>query len=224
MDTLALVVWSMALGTIFLFASARLAGLPPIPPVAGPRHRLPPQRFPAGAGAQRRAAAGARLPRPLHALQVLAGPLCVGLSNFWIHGWLRAAQRDRLMAWRCAPRLALPLLARWPVALPQRSSCRRRRRSTLLGSGLTLWLTVRGWLMGDRMALTMAAGCLLTLPAIAGCMPGDAPGAAGAGDACGPGVLRGLSNCLTGLVPAAARSPRGPGAARRLRARQPSTP
>jgi GGDEF domain-containing protein len=37
---------------------------------------------------------------------------------------------------------------------------------SLLGSSTMLWLTVRGWLMGDRMALAMAIGCLMTLPAI----------------------------------------------------------
>ena len=48
--------------------------------------------------------------RRLHYAQVLAGPVCVGLSNFWISGWLKAAQRDRLMSWGLrASSLLLPV-------------------------------------------------------------------------------------------------------------------
>ena len=34
----------------------------------------------------------------LEAAQVMAGPLCVGLSAFWVGGWLNARHRERLMA------------------------------------------------------------------------------------------------------------------------------
>jgi GGDEF domain-containing protein len=36
------------------------------------------------------------------------------------------------------------------------------------GSALTCWLTLRAWRTGDGLALVMATGCLLTLPALAG--------------------------------------------------------
>jgi GGDEF domain-containing protein len=171
MDALALVVWSMALGTIALFALVRL-GVAAHPArsracaigyhltvfllvlvLSGVLQELHP--LPA---------------RQLHVLQVLAGPLCVGVSNFWIQAGRRAAQRDRLMALGLrASALALPLLAVLAMwQLPHAQELPAAALLSLLGSGLTLWLTVRGWLMGDRLALTMAIGCALTLPAIAG--------------------------------------------------------
>ena len=105
----------------------------------------------------------------LEVLQVLAGPLCVGLSNFWIHGWLGAAHRDRFMA--AALRLsafALPVLGAATLALREEYRLPTAAALALAGSGLTCWLTFRAWFIGDRLALLMAAGCLLTLPAIAG--------------------------------------------------------
>lgn len=107
--------------------------------------------------------------RQLNYAQVLAGPVCVGLSNFWIRGWLKAAQRDRIMSWalRLAS-LALPLLGFACLALPAAQQLPMAAALSLVGSSLTMWLSVRAWLMGDRLAPVMAAGCLLTLPAIAG--------------------------------------------------------
>src|SRR5262245_260406 len=32
----------------------------------------------------------------LHAMQVLIGPLCVFVGDFWVRAWLAARQRDRL--------------------------------------------------------------------------------------------------------------------------------
>jgi GGDEF domain-containing protein len=60
------------------------------------------------------------------------------------------------------------LLGLLALLLPVEQQLPAAAAVSLLGGGLTLWLTLRGWLMGDRMALAMAAGCLLTLPAIAG--------------------------------------------------------
>lgn len=172
MDALALVVWSMALGTIAAVGGARLADVAARPSLSRLRalsyhssvfllvlvlSGVLPQAHPIS-------------PARLHALQVLAGPLCVGLSNFWIHGWLRAAQRDRLMALGLrVSALALPLAAvAVLLLLPRAQQLPAAAAISLLGGALTLWLTVRGWRMGDHMALAMALGCLLTLPAIAG--------------------------------------------------------
>src|SRR5690349_6023700 len=33
----------------------------------------------------------------LHAAQVLVGPMCVCLGNYWVRAWLGARHRDRLM-------------------------------------------------------------------------------------------------------------------------------
>lgn len=120
-------------------------------------------------------------PRWLHLLQVLAGPLCVALSNFWIHGWLGAGDRDRLMA--ATLRLsafALPPLGLAVLALPLHEQLPAAAALALAGLALTCWLTFRAWILGDRLALPMAAGCLLMLPALAGLhaialQPGDWP-------------------------------------------------
>lgn len=107
--------------------------------------------------------------RRLHNAQVLAGPVCVGLSNFWIRGWLNAVQRDRIMSGVLrASALVLPVAGLAFLALPHAQQVPAAAAASLLGNTLTLWLTVRAWLLGDRLAPVMAAGCLLTLPAIAG--------------------------------------------------------
>ena len=105
----------------------------------------------------------------LHVLQVLAGPVCVGLSNFWIQGWLAAGERDRVMATVLrASALALPAGGIAALALPIELQLPAAALLSLLGSALTFWLTIRAWTIGDRLALVMGAGCLLTLPAIGG--------------------------------------------------------
>jgi GGDEF domain-containing protein len=105
----------------------------------------------------------------LHVLQVLAGPVCVGLSNFWIQGWLAAGERDRMMAAVLrVSALALPAGGIAALALPPDLQLPAAALLSLLGSALTFWLTIRAWTTGDRLALVMGAGCLLTLPAIAG--------------------------------------------------------
>ncbi|RYZ06078.1 MAG: diguanylate cyclase [Comamonadaceae bacterium] len=171
MNALELVIWSMALGGIGAVTLARGVDLLARPAASRLRavsyhlsvfvlvlvlsgvlrHANPP-------GADR-----------LQVMQVLAGPLCVGLSNFWISGWLRASQRDRLMAAGLGgSALLLPVLAVLALWLPREQQLPAAAAISVLGGALTFWLTLRGWLMGDRMALVMATGCLLTLPAIAG--------------------------------------------------------
>lgn len=167
-----LTVWSMTLGTIAAMALARMAQFARRPTishlqgiayhgavfllvlilsgVAG--HLAPPIR-----------------PRPLQVAQVLAGPLCVGLSDLWIRGWLYAPQRDRLMA--SALQLAavlLPLGGLAALTVPGPLQLPVAAGLSVAGGSLTFWLTARAWLLGDRLAPLMSAGCLLTLPAIAG--------------------------------------------------------
>jgi GGDEF domain-containing protein len=171
MNPLTLMAWSMALGAIAAVTLARLADL-----LARPtRSRLRAVSYHFSVFMLVLVLSGvlARVHPPgaarLQVLQVLAGPLCVGLSNFWIHGWLHAAQRDHLMALGLrSSALLLPALGLLTLWLPHAQQLPAAAAVALLGGGLTLWLTVRGWLMGDRMALVMAVGCLFTLPAIAG--------------------------------------------------------
>lgn len=171
MTALELMIWSMALGAIAAVAVARFADLiarPSVSQLRGVSYHVTvfllvlvlsgvlQQLTSAGAGR-------------VHMLQVLAGPICVGLSNFWIRGWLGANQRDRLMSIGLrVSALLLPLVGVAALALPRTQQLPTAAGVALLGSTLTLWLTVRGWLMGDRLAAVMATGCLLTLPAIGG--------------------------------------------------------
>jgi GGDEF domain-containing protein len=167
-----LAIWSMALGTIAALGLARLAQFAVAPSMAQVQ-----------AAAYHAAVfvlvlvlsgAGAHLaPGIDHAAwqvaQVLAGPLCVGVSDLWIGRWLYAQHRDRLMA--AGLRLlavALPLGAAACLALPHEKQLPAAAAVSLGGGAFTLWLTARGWSLGDRLAALMTAGCLLTLPAIAG--------------------------------------------------------
>lgn len=171
MDAPALVMWSMALGAVAGLTAARAAQWLARPDLA----RLRAVSYHASVFLLVLVLSGVlpRLnplpPERLQPLQVLAGPLCVGLSALWIHGWLGAAQRDRTMAVLLrGAALLLPLTGALALALPPPQQLPAAAAASLLGSALALWLTVRAWLMGDRMALAMALGCGLTLPAIAG--------------------------------------------------------
>ena len=108
-------------------------------------------------------------PSLMQRARVLAGPLCIGLAHFWIRDWLDAAQRDRIMSGMLrATAAALPLAGLGCLGLPAVQQLPAAAAVSLLGCVLTLWLTVRAWLMGDRLAPVMAAGCLLTVPAVGG--------------------------------------------------------
>lgn len=170
MNALTLVVWSMALGAIAAVAVARAGDLLARPSVSQLRavsyHLSVFLLVLVLSGVLRQAGGTAGR---LQVLQVLAGPLCVGLSNFWIHGWLGAAHRDRTMAAGLRlSALALPLLGVAALWLPPPQRLPAAAALALGGSALTCWLTFRAWTFGDRLALLMASGCLLTLPAIAG--------------------------------------------------------
>lgn len=171
MGTASLTMWSMVLGAIAAVALARLGDLLARPGGAPLRalayHLSVFLLVLVESGVL--AALGQTSPERLRMLQVLAGPVCVGLSNFWIHGWLAAAERDRAMA--AALRVsafALPLAALALLLAPSEVQLPAAMLLALAGCGLTSWATVRAWTTGDRLALAMAAGCLLIVPAIGG--------------------------------------------------------
>ena len=171
MNTLTTVVWSMALGAIAAVAVTRLADWLARPSATQLRavgyHLAVFLLVLVESGVLRQAAQPD--PKLLHVLQVLAGPVCVGVSNFWIQGWLGAARRDRLMSVVLrASALGLPALGGAALALPHDLQLPAGAAIALGGSALTSWLAFRAWLLGDRLALWMAAGCVLTLPAIGG--------------------------------------------------------
>lgn len=171
MSALELLIWSMALGAIAAVGMARLADLcarPSVSQLRGVSYHVTVFLLVLVMSGVLTPVAGAD-PYRLHVVQVLAGPLCVGLANFWIRGWLAANQRDRLMSVGLrVSALGLPLVGLAALALPFEYQMPVAAGASLFGTTLTLWFTVRGWLMGDRMAPVMATGCLLTLAAIAG--------------------------------------------------------
>jgi GGDEF domain-containing protein len=87
--------------------------------------------------------------------------------------------------------LALPAVQQLPAAAAV----------SLLGGVLTLWLAVRAWALGDPLAPLMAAGCLLTLPAIAGlyALAMNLPGM-GLAQHAALALCAALSSALTGLA------------------------
>lgn len=119
----------------------------------------------------------------LHPAQVLIGPLCNAVGHHWVRGWLGATQRDGLMeaglriaTWGALVSGLVCLMLPRPQQLPAAALL------SLLNSAVLLWLTVRAFLLGDRLALGMAAAGALTLAAVAGLyavalrLPGFTPG------------------------------------------------
>jgi GGDEF domain-containing protein len=166
-----LIIWSMALGAIAAVAMARFADLvarPSLSQVQGVAYHVVVFLFvllECGLASQ----VSTPNPRLVQPAQVLAGPICVGLSNFWIRGWLSAAQRDRVMSGVLrGSALLLPIAGLACLALPKGQQLPAAAALSLLGAVVTAWLSTRAWLLGDRLAPVMATGCLLTLPAIAG--------------------------------------------------------
>lgn len=172
MSTYELAVWSMALGSIAAVALARTADLVLRPSIS----QLQGVAYHAAvfalvlilSGVLRQLAPGISA-TGMRAAQVLAGPVCVGLSDLWIRSWLNAGQRDRIMSAALrASALLLPMAGLCCLALPARWQLPAATAVSLLGGLLTLWLAGRAWRLGDHLAPVMTVGCLLTLPAIGG--------------------------------------------------------
>jgi GGDEF domain-containing protein len=205
MDTSELIVWGMVLGVIAAISLARLAALVMRPSASQARavaYHVTVFMFVLALCGVHGQLWPELPPAVLHAVQVVLGPLCVGASNLWIRCWLRAPQRDSTMAIALhASALVLPLLGAACLLLPAAQQLPAAAALSLAGGILMLWLTVRAWLLGDPLAATMAAGSLLTLPAIAGLyatamhLP-----AMGLGLQALTGLSAALSNAVTGLA------------------------
>lgn len=108
-------------------------------------------------------------PRALRTAQVLIGPACNALGHRWIRGWLSASQRDGIMETllrvAAVGSVAAGLLC---LALPEPQQLPAAAAICLVNSALLLWMTVRAFLLGDRLALGMAAACAVVFPAIVG--------------------------------------------------------
>lgn len=200
-----LTVWSMALGTIAALALARLAQFsrhPSVSHLQGIGYHAAVFLLVLILSGVGEHLAPSVDPRAVQVAQVLAGPLCIGLSDLWIRGWLYARHRDRLMA--SALHLAaalLPLGGMAALALPTPLQLPVAAGLSLFGGILTAWLTARAWLLGDRLAPLMTAGCLLTVPAIGGlyAIAMDWPVTELLASQVAFAVCAALSNALTGL-------------------------
>ena len=186
MTALELMIWSMAVGAIAAVIMVGLSDLVlvrSIGAVQGVAYHIAALLFVVLLSGLPRAIYPQVSPRGLLVAQVLIGPLCSSLGNYWIRGWLAAHQRDRLMA-LCLRLSAIltPFLGLACLALPASQQLPAAAAICLTNSGLVLWLCVRGYLMGDRLALGIAVGCVLMLPAVAGLyaiamnVPGIGPG------------------------------------------------
>ena len=172
MTAVEMMIWSLALGAIGAVALGRVVDLAIHPARSGVHStifHLAVFGFVAMLSGLPEVVEPFSEPDALEAAQVMAGPLCIGLSALWVGGWLNARHRERLMAGslRLAA-LATPLAALACFVLPSPQRLPAAGTLTLLATSLTLWAIWRAWLMGDRLASAMAVGCLLTLPAIAG--------------------------------------------------------
>lgn len=172
MNAQELAVWSMALGSIAAVALARTADLilrPSISQFQGVAYHTAVFLLVLILSGVLHQLARGISPLQLQVAQVLAGPICVGLSDLWIRSWLNAAQRDHIMSAALrASAVTLPLAGLCCLALAQAWRLPAAAAVSLLGGLMTLWLTARAWRLGDRLAPVMTVGCLLTLPAIAG--------------------------------------------------------
>ncbi len=172
MTAVEIMVWSLALGAIGAVTLVRLVDLATRPSVSHAQStgfHFTVLVFVALLSGLVELLEPAPDPELLEAAQVVAGPLCVGLSAFWIVGWLNARHREKLMArtLRLAA-LLTPVASLATFLLPANFQLPAAGALSLLTASLTLWLIWRTSLMGDPLAPVMALGCLLTLPAIAG--------------------------------------------------------
>ena len=108
-------------------------------------------------------------PRGLRIAQVLIGPACNALGHHWIRGWLSASQRDGIMETLLRAAAAGSVVAGLLcLALPKPQQLPAAAAICLLNSALLLWMTVRAFTLGDRLAAGMAVACAIVLPAVAG--------------------------------------------------------
>ncbi|MBX3654301.1 MAG: diguanylate cyclase [Ramlibacter sp.] len=186
MSALELMIWSMAVGTIGAVVMVGLTDFVTVRSVGaaqGTLYHLSALTFVVLLSGIPKAIVPDINLQVLHVAQVLIGPFCSALGNFWIRGWLAAHQRDRFMSVSLqVSAMATPILGLLCLTLPAGQQLPAASILCLANTVLVLWLGVRGFLLGDRLALGIAMGCLLMLPAIIGLyaiamgMPGIGPG------------------------------------------------
>ena len=105
----------------------------------------------------------------LHTAQVLIGPVCVLLGDYWVRAWLAARHRDRLMnvCLLGAGLLAVPA-GLFSLTLPHAQQLPAAAAIVVANTGLVVWMAVRAWLLGDSLALGIALGGVFMMPAVGG--------------------------------------------------------
>lgn len=105
----------------------------------------------------------------LHTAKVLVGPVCVGLGDYWVRGWLGARHRDRLMdTCLLGAGTLVPPAGLLCLTLPAGQQLPAVALILLANTGLVVWMGMRAWLFGDALALGIGVGCLFMLPAVGG--------------------------------------------------------
>ena len=186
MSELELAIWSAASGAIALVVLVCAADLLMTRSAAaaqGTAYNMAALAFIFLLSGLPRALAPALQSEALQAAQVLIGPLCVFLSDYWIRGWLGARHRDRFMDRALLgggiAGIAAGLAA---LALPQEQQLPAAATIALANTGLITWMCVRARLHGDALALGIAIGSILMMVAVGGLygvalgVPGIGPG------------------------------------------------
>ena len=101
--------------------------------------------------------------------QVLIGPMCSAIGNYWVSGWFQAQQRDRFMAQSLYVSAACtPLLGVLCLLLPTGQQLPAAAVVCTANTVLVLWLGIRAYMLGDKLALGVAIGGLFMVPAVVG--------------------------------------------------------
>ena len=127
MSALELVIWSMAMGAIGAVVAVGLADVVMVRSVGaaqGLAYHLGTLVFVLTLSGIPLAIDPALDRSALRVVQVLIGPLCSAMGNYWIRGWLSAHQRDRFMSVSLQiSALVTPVLGLACLALPVEQSC-----------------------------------------------------------------------------------------------------
>ncbi|MBC7603540.1 MAG: diguanylate cyclase [Ramlibacter sp.] len=105
----------------------------------------------------------------LHTAQVLIGPLCTFLGNYWVRGWLSARHRDRFMDRALLGTGIVGIVVGMAaLGLPRAQQLPAAATVVLINIGLSIWMCVRARMHGDALALGIAIGSALMLVGVGG--------------------------------------------------------
>ncbi len=172
MTPIEMMIWSMAVGTVGAVVLSGLANavtLRRLDALQGAAYHLTAMVFVFLLSGLARAVAPGIEAKYLLIAQVLIGPLCAAIGNYWISDWLHAAQRDRFMTQSLfVAAVCTPVLGFLCLLLPQGQQLPAAAVLCTANIVLVQWLGVRAYMLGDKLALGVAIGGLLMVPAAVG--------------------------------------------------------